>query len=50
MISLSCWMDYPVRNAYRLLSTISLLLDKTTSIILHNMLLPYEVGVQLPFW
>ncbi len=28
MISLSCWMDYPVRNAYRLLSTISLLLDK----------------------
>ena len=28
MISLSCWMDYPVRNAYRLLSTIGLLLDK----------------------
>ncbi len=28
MISLSCWMDYPVRNAYRLLSTISLLLEK----------------------
>lgn len=28
MISLSCWMDYPVRNAYRLLATISLLLDE----------------------
>jgi hypothetical protein len=28
MISLSCWMDYPVRNAYRLLSTIELLLER----------------------
>lgn len=28
MISLSCWMDYPVRNAYRILSTIALLLEK----------------------
>lgn len=28
MISLSCWMDYPVRNAYRLLSTIRLLLEE----------------------
>jgi hypothetical protein len=28
MISLSCWMDSPVRNAYRLLSTIELLLDE----------------------
>lgn len=28
MISLSCWMDYPVRNAYRLLSTIALLLEE----------------------
>lgn len=28
IISLSCWMDYPVRNPYRLLSTIELLLEK----------------------
>jgi hypothetical protein len=28
MISLSCWMDYPIRNAYRLLSTIELLLKR----------------------
>jgi hypothetical protein len=28
MISLGCWMDYPVRNAYRLLSTIELLLER----------------------
>jgi hypothetical protein len=28
MISLSCWMDYPVRNPYRLLSTIELLFDE----------------------
>ena len=28
MISLSCWMDYPVRNPYRLLSTIECLLEE----------------------
>ena len=28
MISLSCWMDYPVRNAYRLLASIDQLLEE----------------------
>ena len=28
MISLSCWMDYPVRNAYRLLASLDQLLEE----------------------
>ncbi len=44
MISSSCWMDYPVRNAYRLLSTISLLLDE------NNITRPREHVVAIRSW
>lgn len=44
MISLSCWMDYPVRNAYRLLATISFLLDK------NNITHPLQHVVAIRSW
>jgi len=44
IISLSCWMDYPVRNAYRLLASIAKLLEE------NNIKHPYEHLIAIRSW